>query len=267
MTRREALSRAVGCLAAFATICLALSCASQPQSAPTPTPTPAPAAFADILAQADNLYAQREELPRVREALKFLRLAHAADLRSFEATWRLSKFNYYLGTHATDTQERDAAFRDGIEAGRAAVETEPNRPEGHFWLGANLGGQARAQGALLGMSGVSEIRSEMQTVIRLDEAYLSGSAYAALGELELALPELLGGDRRRAIEYLEKGLNFGKNNARLRLTLARAYLADKREGDARQQLEAILALTPHPDFLPEYRETSAEARRLLEKHR
>jgi tetratricopeptide (TPR) repeat protein len=188
-----------------------------------------------------------------------------ADFSNYEAIWKLARCNYYLGAHDTDEQGRIEAFREGITAGEAAVKLSPNSPEGHFWLGANLGGRAKEQGPLYALSSVGDIRREMETVIRLDEGFQEGSAYLALGQLDLELPEMLGGDRKRAIEELERGLRFGADNALLRLRLAEAYYEMKRPADARAQASAILKMKPIPEYRPEYDEAAEGARLLLQR--
>ena len=80
----------------------------------------------------------------------------------------LPKFNYYLATHTDDQKERDTAFRDGINAGKTAVELQNEKPDGHFWLGANYGGAAE-HSTIQGLATVSDIRHEMETVLRLNE--------------------------------------------------------------------------------------------------
>jgi hypothetical protein len=219
---------------------------------------------AELVAQADQLYAQREDLARVREGLAKLRGARAAEPNNYEAAWQAAKLNYYLGDNTTDKEERDKAFEDGVEAGRAAVKAQPEKPEGHFWLAANLGGQAKVS-VLSGMADTDEIRNEMETVIRLDEKYLSGSAYMALGQVYLESPRMMGGDPKKAVELMEKGLKFGETNALLRLRLAEAYIATDRKADARKQLDIILKMTPDPNFMPEHKKAVAEASKLLEK--
>jgi tetratricopeptide (TPR) repeat protein len=221
--------------------------------------------LSELFAHADQLYAQRESVERVREAVAVMRRARASDFGNYEAAWKLAKFDYYLGEREKEEKLRAEAFREGIAAGEAAVRIEANRPEGHFWLGANLGGRARLQGPLYALASVPDIRKEMETVIRLEEGFQAGSAYLALGQIDLELPEVLGGNRERAVENLEKGLRFGENNALLRLRLAEAYLNVKRAEDARRQLNAIFKLKPSPDYLPEYKEAQAAARALLEK--
>jgi hypothetical protein len=257
------------CLMTVAIICASTSCASQSTAEKTANETqPAPPATvvtpAELVAQADQLYAQRDDLARVREGLAKLRGARAADPNNYEAAWQASKLSYYLGDNTTNEDERDKAFEDGVEAGRAAVKLQPEKPDGHFWLGANLGGQAKVS-VLSGMADTDEIREEMETVLKLDEGYLSGSAYMALGQVYLELPRMMGGDPKKAVEQMEKGLKFGETNALLRLRLAEAYLAVDRKADARKQLDIILNMTPDPKYMPEHKRAVTEARKLLEK--
>jgi tetratricopeptide (TPR) repeat protein len=226
-------------------------------------------AVARLLSEADKYYAGRESIEHARQAVAVLRRARMADYNSYEAVWKLARCQYYVGSHEADENEKLKleAFREGIAAGEAAVKLAPDKPEGHFWLGANLGGRAKVQGPVYALSSVPDIRREMETVIKLDEGFQSGSAYLALGQLDLELPEMFGGDRKRAVEVLEKGLRFGENNSLLRFRLAQAYYAVKRHADARAQASAILKLKPGPDYLPEHEEASEGARRLLEKLR
>ncbi len=224
------------------------------------------AAAAEMVAQSDKLYEQRAELQRAREAVVLLRRAASSDTGSYDAAWRLARLDYFLGAHTDDKGERDRAYDEGVEAGRRAVKLEEGKPEGHFWLGANLGG--RAQTSMLGgLAAVDEIRREMGRVIQLDEGFESGSAYMALGQVDLEAPKMVGGDPKRAVETLEKNLRFGEKNALYRLRLAQAYMAVDREADARRELEGILNMTPNPGYLPEYNDAAREARELLDKMR
>src|SRR5260221_10602535 len=90
---------------------------------------------AAYISQADQMYAQREDLARLQQGIVLLRQAAVADPNSYEAAWRLAKFNYYLATHI-DSGARDQKLRDGIAAGKTAVQLQGDKPEGHFWLGA-----------------------------------------------------------------------------------------------------------------------------------
>ena len=106
---------------------------------------------------------------------------------------------------------------------------------------------------------------EMEAVLKIDEGYQGGSAYLGLGQLYLQAPRIMGGDYLKAIQYLEKGLKFGSDNAFLRLQLAEAYHNANRNGDARKQIQFIKSMTPNPDYLPEYKEALEKAEKLEEK--
>lgn len=253
--------RKLSCLVIAGLVCAAISCGSRSK---TEEPVNNTQSAATYIAQADQLYAQREDLMRLRQAIPLLRQARAVEPSNYDAAWRLAKFNYYLATHTNNNDERDKAFREGIEAGKAAVKLQDGKPEGHFWLGANYGASTQAE-SLTGLATVEDIRNEMNAVLRLDEGYQDGSAYMVLGLVDLKAPKMLGGDPQKAVEEMEKGLRFGEGNSFLHLHLAEAYLAVGRNQDARKQLDTIISMTPDPNYLPEYKEAAAEARRMMEK--
>ena len=218
---------------------------------------------ASLISQADQFYAQREDLKQLEQGIVLLRQAVAADPNSYSANWRLAKCDYYLATH-TEGEYRDRGFREGIDAAKTAVSLQPNKADGHFWLGANYGGTLESE-TISGAASLQDVRAEMETVLRLDEGYQDGSAYMVLGLLDLKAPKIVGGDPQRAVTEMEKGLKFGKGNAFLRLHLAEAYAAVGRSDDARQQVDAILSLTPDPNYLPELHEAQTQARQLSDK--
>ena len=215
---------------------------------------------ASDIAQADQFYRERDDLQRLEQGIVLLRQAATTDPNSYEANWRLAKFSYYLARH-TDGEYRDRALRAGIDAGKVAVQLQADKPDGHFWLGANYGGALES--GSLGLASLGDVRKEMDTVLKIDEGYQDGSAYMVLGLVDLKAPKIVGGDKQRAVTEMERGLQFGKANAFLRLHLAEAYQAVGRTADAREQLNTILSMTPDPDYLPELKEAQTQAKQLL----
>ena len=240
-------------------LCSLLSCGSPPKVENHSQDTQSAASY---ISQADQFYSQREDLSRLQQGIVLLRQAITADPANYEAAWRLAKFNYYMATHSEGSY-RDSAFKFGIEAGKTAVELQTGKPEGHFWLGANYGGSMESA-TITGLATLDDVRKEMDTVIKINEGYQDGSAYMVLGLVDLKAPKIVGGDPQKAVVELEKGLQFGKTNAFLRLHLAEAYQAVGRSADARQQLDAILSMTPDPNYLPELKEAQTQARQMLE---
>lgn len=257
MMRNRVVKLLLFTLAVYGFAACASSTAEQP-------PPPTTNSVAELLARADQLYNERGDLQKVREGVVALRQARMAEPNNYEAAWRLSRMNYFLGEHTQDTAERDKAFKDGETAGKDAVKLADNRPEGHFWLGANLGAQAE-RSALTGLSAAPDIRREMEAVIKLDEGYMAGSAYMALARIDIETPPVMGGDPKRAVELLEKGLKIGPNNPLLRYYLAQAYMKNKRNDDARKQLELLLNMQPDPNYVPEHNDAVAKAKELMKK--
>jgi hypothetical protein len=218
---------------------------------------------AQSIEEADAFYSQRNDLSNARRGVIALRQALTSATGNYEVAWKLARLDYFVGTHSKDEAERSEAFRDGIEAGKSAVMLQDNKADGHFWLGANYGGSAEMS-ILASLSSIQDIRAQMEKVIQLDESYQGGSAYLGLGELYLKAPKVFGGDSKKAVEYLEKGLRFGSDNALLRLRLAEGYHALGRDQDAQKQIDFILKMTPDPNYVPEYNDAEAGAK-VLEK--
>ena len=76
---------------------------------------------ADKIAEAEPLYEGREDMNKARLAVTTLRQAHAADYGNYEAAWKLSRAAFYVADRTDNDSERDNMFREGTEAGKAAV--------------------------------------------------------------------------------------------------------------------------------------------------
>jgi tetratricopeptide (TPR) repeat protein len=240
-----------------------LSCDRAPEDTARIDNGDAQAAAAKIV-EADGLYEGREDMSKARVAVAALRQARIADYGNYEAAWKLARASFYVGDHTDNNSERDDMFREGTEAGKAAVKLQPDKPDGHFWLGANYGGSASAS-TLANLSSFQDIKGEMETVLKLDEKYEGYSAYLGLGRLYLQAPKVLGGDSEKAMEYLEKGVKLNPNNTPMRFHLAEAYKANNRDAEAKKQIETLMAITPDPKYVAEHKSAVEKAKELLEK--
>ena len=221
-------------------------------------------AAADRIAEADALYDGREDLSKARVAVAALRQARTADYGNYEAAWKLARAAFYVAEHTDADSERDDMYREGGEAGKTAVQLQPDKPDGHFWLGADYGGSA-AHSTIANLSSFQDIKREMEAVLKLDESYQGYSAYLGLGRLYLQAPRVLGGDVTKAIEYLEKGLKHNPNNTPMRFYLAEAYEANNRDAEAKKQIETLMTITPDPKYAPEHKDAVEKAKKLLAK--
>ena len=124
----------------------------------------------------------------------------ASDPRDFDAAWKLARADYWLGGHGPDV-ERRRFLEDGIEAGRKAVAVQPNKPEGHFWIGANMGALAESFGLRQGLKYRKPIRESLETVLRLAPGFQQGSADRALGRWYFKVPGLFGGSHKLSEQH------------------------------------------------------------------
>jgi tetratricopeptide (TPR) repeat protein len=244
------------------TLCLQNGCASKSQP-PSEGVSNVSVSIPETILKADALFKQRADISNLREAIKAHAAARMADQRSFEVEWKFAKFNYFLGKQSTDEKESSAAFEKGKEAGLIASRVEPGKPDGYFWYAANLGEISRRNPVTIGLQSVGDIRAAMNKVIELQPNYQNAAAYDGLAQIEMATT-LTGGKPEKAVELLEKALEIEKENTDLRLHLADAYLAVKRKDDARKQLDLLLQMKPHPDYVQEYNEDVAAAKKMLE---
>ena len=262
-SKKQEILRSAMVVSTLISMVLAMVACNQGASDPAMSTGGADARMAiDKIAEAEPLYEAREDMTRARVAVTALRQGHSADYGNYEAAWKLARAAFYVGDRTDNDSERDDMFREGIQAGKAAVQLQPDKPEGHFWLGANYGGEA-AHSTLSNLSSFQDIKREMEAVLKIDESYQGYSAYVGLGRLYLQAPKVLGGDVNKAIEYLEKGIKLNPNNTVMRLYLANAYEAANRNADAKKQIETLTAITPDPKYVAEHKDAVEKSKKLL----
>ena len=125
--------------------------------------------------------------------------------REFEVAWKLARIAYWLGTHGPEDQRR-SILEQGVEAARTAATVEPGKPEGPFWLAANMGALAESFGLRAGLKYRKPIKEALETVLRLDPAFQNGSADRALGRWYFRVPGLFGGSNKQAEAHLRASL-------------------------------------------------------------
>jgi len=175
--------------------------------------------------------------------------------------WQATRSLCKAGERAAG-EEKTRLLGQAIAAGEEAVRRCPGRVEAHYWLGASYGRYAEAKGGLTALRLVGRIRGEMEASIRLQRDYEGGDAFLALGELDLQVPRLLGGNRTRGVARLEEGLRVAPGNLEIRLALAEAYLRAGRRPEALVLLRSIRD-APVADASSD--ETRRRARELLQE--
>jgi hypothetical protein len=208
----------------------------------------------------DELYRQRQDLASVTRAADLWTPRASTE---YEAAWKLARACYWLGKHAPESARRDW-LRRGVTAGETATRLGPDRPEGHFWLAADMGTLAESFGLLQGIKYRGRVKEELERVIVIRPGWQDGSAEAALGQWYFEVPHMFGGSRAKAEESLRRALEYGPSNTSTLLFLADLLAADGRRDEARTLLQRVLDAPFNPEWAPEDAEFKKKAAARLE---
>jgi hypothetical protein len=214
----------------------------------------------------DALYKERADPARAKQAAALWEARLKADARDFESAWKLARTMYWLGGHDAPDARR-AALERGIEAARQAAQLMPGRPEGHFWMAANMGSLAESFGMRQGLKYRGPIRDALQVVLKVDPAYQDGSADRALGRWYFKVPGLFGGDKKKSEEHLRKSLTYFQDSTVSHFFLAETLFELDRKAEAIAELERVIAAPSHPDWVPEDAEYKKKAAERLAKEK
>jgi len=209
----------------------------------------------------DALYADRENLASARRAAAIWAAA-PNDAGAFDAAWKLARACYWLGGHAPE-KERKSFYDQGIKAAQKAATLEPKKPEGHFWLAANMGSMAEASGMMTGLKYRGTIKKELETTRQIDAAFMQGSADRALGRWYFKVPSLFGGSNKKAEEYLRASLTYNPESTVSRYFLAEVLVDVRRLDEARTELKRVIDAPFDPQWAPEDRDYKTKATALL----
>lgn len=213
----------------------------------------------------DVLYKDRATLASARSAVAIWETQLKANPRSFEVAWKIARVSYWLGGHEDSKDKQRAALERGVEVGRLATELQPERPEGHFWMGANMGTLAESYGLTQGLRYRGAVKDALEKVLRLDPAFMRGSADRALGRWYNRVPGLFGGSNKKSEEHLRKSLTYNPQSTVSHFFLAETLLDLDRQPEAIQELQKVIAAPYDPDWEPEDREYKQRASDLLAK--
>jgi hypothetical protein len=213
--------------------------------------------------EADRLYADRANLASARRAAELWRPASAGTgAGAFDASWKLARADYWLGGHVPQSESR-ATYEEGIAAGRRAIALQPNRPEGHFWVAANMGAMAESFGVRQGIKYRKPVKEELEAVLRIDPTFMQGSADRALGRWYFKVPGLFGGSDKESEAHLRASLKYHPTSTASHFFLAELFLDNGRKAEARTELQAVINAPLDPEWAPEDQEFKEKAKKAL----
>jgi hypothetical protein len=139
---------------------------------------------------------------------------------------------------ATTEEQKLAAYTEGREAARRAVELAPNAPLAHLFYGINTGRWGQMKGVVRSLFLLPEVREAIRRTIELDPAL--PQVYALAGNVDYEVPGMLGGSLERAEGHFRTGLGLDSHFTALRIGLAKVLRKQGRAAEARRELKAVL---------------------------
>jgi tetratricopeptide (TPR) repeat protein len=214
-------------------------------------------------ADPDRLYTARADLDAAHRAARIWADRLSDDPGDFEAAWKLARARYFLGGRvAKDDVRRE--FEGGVEAARQAAAVAPDRPEGHFWLAANMGGLAETQGIRAGLRYRAPVKEALERVLAIEPGFLDGSADRALGRWYFKVPGLFGGSKQKSLEHLQRSLSYDPTNHASNFFLAETLFSLHRLDEAVAALRRVIEAPVHPEWEAEDLEFKQRAHYRLE---
>jgi len=208
--------------------------------------------------EADRLYAARGAGTEARRAADLWSSALERNEQDFESAWKLARACYWLGSHLKGDELR-RQFERGMTAAQAAIRIAPNKPDGHFWLAANMAGLAESQGMRAGLHYRTPIRESLEKVLQIDPGYQQGSADRALGRWYFKVPGLFGGSKKESEAHLRKSLTYNPQSTASWYFLAETLIALDRQSEARAALQKVIDAPFDPDWTPEDKDWKEKA--------
>lgn len=192
-----------------------------------------------LVAEMETLATRYHEAPTRLDAVRE-GLAAAARREPDTETWiALARACFIWGdVRAATDEQRLAAYAEGREAARHAVELAPRAPLAHLLYGINTGRWGQTRGVLRSLFLLPEVREAIRKTLELDPAL--PQAYALAGNVDYEVPGVFGGSLERAEAQFRKGLGFDPRFTALRIGLAKVLRKQGRGADARRELRAVL---------------------------
>jgi hypothetical protein len=197
------------------------------------------------------VFAQRDSIPPGYPHSLERELALQQSLRAHESQdvgvlLRLSELYLDLGDdlYADEGQKRKV-YEEGAAVAKRAMILDDRSAHAHFLYAATTGSVAKLKGLTAGPLVIKELKRHVERALELLPTH--AQALQMMGGLLAELPWLLGGDQAAAETYLKRAIAADSKFTNARLILAKLYLKQDREGEARVQLQALID-TDHPHY-------------------
>ncbi len=213
-----------------------------------PPPASAPADVKQGCAQADALYATRENPKNLETAINLLRSLDKAHPGSVDVGWRLARALWWKAEGTPDKDAKKALALEGRAAGERALKANPQNPEALYFTSLCIGEYSHAVSIVTAlMQGLeSKFRDPLLEVAKVDPTIDNGGVWNALGRYKFELPWPKR-DYDQSAKWLRKAIAVFPDDLRGKAYLAETLAKRDDHGDkaeAKKLFQQVLAATP-----------------------
>lgn len=162
--------------------------------------------------------------------------------RAFELIWRGARACAWLTEEFADKGRRASYAQKGVDYAKRAIEIDPKRVEGHYYLGINLGQSATTKTVGAYMM-VAKVVKAGQAAMKIDERFdhagpprLVGAVYAKAPPWPASM-----GDIDEGIKYLSRAVVLAPEYPQNHLFYGDALVSDSKLNEAEREYKLVLA--------------------------
>lgn len=243
----------------------------------------------DDKARAKELFAQRDDIGKLNEAVKLMERI-VADAKDYEMMVLLSRAYYFQAEFEDDREKKLAVYDKGAKAGENALNTiegfakakKKKKEEAEavktigrenidalYWTAANLARWAKFASFTQKLSVKARIRYLWDRVMELDPNYFYGGVYRFFGGYYALVPTITGeNDPVKSKEMFDKCLSVAPDYLETKVLYAEAYCTHPKVKDKemfKKFLNEVISadVNVNKELVPENKIAVDKAKKLL----
>jgi len=173
----------------------------------------------EILTEVDSLHDEKT-INNYKTSIDLCRIALKKNQNDFDANWKCARSYRWYGELAKRKNMKDwedlcAQYgKEGMQYAQKAIALEPNKPDGYYWYGLNVGIYSDGVSILTAISeGLKDkTQTTFEKVYELDKEYEAAGSIISLGRFWSVLPWPMN-DKELSLKYFrefQKTKYFGK---------------------------------------------------------